>query len=85
MGSYVIEVTPSARRDLGRLPTAVVDRVVFRIGTLAEDPRPSGCRKLHNQANLWRIRVGDYRVIYAIYDNEERVDIIHVRRRDKAY
>jgi len=55
------------------------------IEDLAREPRPKGCKKLATEKNLWRIRVGDYRVIYAIDDDKEAIDIIAVRHRSKAY
>ncbi|MCK5523835.1 MAG: type II toxin-antitoxin system RelE/ParE family toxin [Thiomargarita sp.] len=51
----------------------------------AENPYPQGCLKIQGQKNLWRIRVGDYRVIYSVYEEEKWVDIIAVRHRKKAY
>jgi len=52
---------------------------------LAAEPRPDACRKLVTEENLWRVRVGDYRVIYSIDDAAGVVQIISVRHRSKAY
>lgn len=49
-----------------------------------KQPRPKGCRKLKGEKNLWRIRVGDYRIIYAIYDKVQTMDIIAIRHRREA-
>jgi mRNA interferase RelE/StbE len=52
---------------------------------LESNPRPPGCQKLRGQKDSWRIRIGDYRVIYTIDDLNNVVDIIHVRHRKNAY
>ncbi len=67
------------------LDAGVLGRVWSRIKALAAEPRPPGCRKLQGHESLWRIRVGDYRVIYAVYDDRRIVDIVAVRHRSKAY
>ena len=56
-----------------------------KIKALAIDPRPAGCRKLQGAENLWRIRVGDYRVIYTVLDQELIVEIVTIRHRRDAY
>jgi mRNA interferase RelE/StbE len=56
-----------------------------RIEKLAENPRPSGCKKLKGGVNEWRIRIGDYRVIYAIEDNTKTVDVTRIAHRREAY
>jgi mRNA interferase RelE/StbE len=85
MDDYTIVFARSAREELEDLPESVALRVLARIETLAEDPRPRGCRKLAGSKDLWRIRVGDYRVLYAIDDPGRLVDIIAVRHRKDAY
>ena len=59
--------------------------MVDRIGKLSEDPRPSGCVKLSGPNDLWRIRIGDYRVVYAISDPKRTVDVSIVRHRKDVY
>jgi len=85
MDDYTITFARSARRELEALDSSVVNRVFPSIEALAEEPRPRGCIKLHGEENLWRVRVGNYRIVYAIYDEEQVVDIIAVRHRSKAY
>jgi mRNA interferase RelE/StbE len=85
MPEYTITFAQSARKDLERLSTSIVNRVFLKIEALAQNPRPSGCRKLQGLENLWRIRVGDYRVVYQVFDEELVVDIVAVRHRSKAY
>ena len=81
MAEYTITFARSARRELERLSTSVVSHVFPRIEALAQNPRPPGCRKIRGYENLWRIRVGDYRVIYQVFDGEMVVDIVAVRHR----
>jgi len=85
VADYAITFARSARKELEALNVITVNRIFPRIEALALEPRPRGCRKLHSEKNLWRIRIGDYRVIYAICDKEKTIDIIVVRPRSKAY
>jgi mRNA interferase RelE/StbE len=85
MTDYVITFARSAHKELENLDTPIVNRIFPKIEALAKEARPAGCRKLQGEKNLWRIRIGDYRVIYAVYESERRVDIIAVRHRSKAY
>jgi mRNA interferase RelE/StbE len=85
MAEYAITFARSARRELEALEAKVVARIFQRIEALGEEPRPSGCRKLVGSKSLWRIRVGDYRVVYAVYDDKQSVDIVAVRHRKDVY
>jgi mRNA interferase RelE/StbE len=85
MADYSIVFARSARKELESLSTKLVQTIFPTIEALAKEPRPRGCRKLKTEKNLWRVRVGDYRVIYAIDDDKEAIDIIAVRHRSKAY
>lgn len=85
MDSYSISFSRSARKELEVLPALVVQRIFSKIESLATSPRPSGCRKLKGSDNLWRIKVGEYRVIYSISDSSILIDIIAVRHRSHAY
>jgi mRNA interferase RelE/StbE len=82
---YRLELAKSAERDWARLPAAIQERVTKAIDRLAANPRPPGIKKLQGSLNLWRIRVGDFRVIYSIDDQERVVDISHIRNRRDAY
>ena len=62
-----------------------MERLFPKVESLAVQPRPAGCKKLKGEQNLWRIRVGDYRVIYSLDDTHQIVDIIAVRHRSEAY
>jgi len=83
--NYSITFVQSARKELEALQSALVDRITTKIESLATNPRPPGCRKLVGETNLWRIRIGDYRVLYSVYDKQRTVDIVAVRHRSKAY
>ena len=63
----------------------LVGGILARIEGLVVEPRPSGVRKLRGASNLWRLRVGDYRVIYSVGDAERVVDVVAVRHRSEAY
>ena len=85
MADYTITFARSARKELEAMDTAIVNRIFPKIEALAREPRPTGCRKLQGEQFLWRIRIGDYRVVYAVHDRERLVDITAVRHRSKAY
>lgn len=85
MAEYSIAFARSARRELEVLPPSVILRILSKIEALALHPRPHGSRKLTGEKHLWRIRIGDYRVIYSILDKERRIDITAVRHRREAY
>ncbi len=85
MPDYTLTFARSARRELERFDATVIARVLPRIEALAEEPRPSGCRKLRGPVDRWRIRIGAYRVIYEIDDTARTVDITAVRHRREAY
>jgi mRNA interferase RelE/StbE len=85
MADYSITFARSARKELEALPNSLILRIFSKIESLGIEPRPNNCRKLQGFTNLWRIRIGDYRVIYSIDDNAKIVDIIAVRHRREAY
>lgn len=68
-----------AERDLRRLPADVFRRIISAIERLANDPRPDGCRKLAGSDSDWRIRIGDYRVLYEIDDENQLMRVRHRR------
>lgn len=85
MAEYSITFARSARRELEALDSSIILRILSKIETLAVHPRPHGSRKLSGEKHLWRIRIGDYRVIYFVLDKERRIDITAVRHRREAY
>jgi len=85
MNNYDIIFTRSARKEIESFDNKTIQKILPKIESLAIKPRPVNCLKLQGEENLWRIRIGDYRVIYSIYDNKHIVDIIAVRHRNEAY
>ena len=85
MSEYTISFTRAARRDLSHLDKKIVTRIFPKIEMLATNPRPAGCRKIQGADDLWRIRVGDYRIIYSVHDQELVIEIVTVRHRRDAY
>jgi mRNA interferase RelE/StbE len=85
MPAYAVTFARSARKELVGLNQPLQLRVFRRIERLADDPRPAGCRKLEGADDLWRIRIGDCRVVYAVDDSRHLVDVIAVRHRSDAY
>jgi mRNA interferase RelE/StbE len=82
---YKIEFSPHASRALRRLPADVQSRVVPVIDSLADTPRPFGAEKLSGSKNTYRIRVGDYRVLYDVLDNILLVIVIDLGHRKEIY
>ena len=85
MADYRVIFTRSARKELENLPRATADRIIALSERLAAEPRPVGARKLRGAADLWRVRAGDYRIVYAINDAEHIVDVRVLRHRKDAY
>lgn len=82
---YRVFLERAAERDLRQLSAKLHDRVIAAIQRLSRNPRPTGCRKLTGIDNDWRIRVGDYRVIYEIDDAVGTVRVNRVRHRREVY
>ncbi|MBI5211697.1 MAG: type II toxin-antitoxin system RelE/ParE family toxin [Elusimicrobia bacterium] len=82
---YRIEFVPSAARAFTKLEQSVRERIIPRIDALAVDPRPHGAEKLSGVENRYRLRVGDYRVIYAIEDGLRLVIIAVIAHRREVY
>jgi len=82
---YTVSVGNSAQKEIKTLEHGMRVRIIRSLRSLADEPRPQGCRKLVGSQNRWRIRVGDYRVIYTVDDAGRVVEIVAVRHRSKAY
>lgn len=83
--AYRIVMTAEARRNMLALPRDILRRVDACILALAEKPRPPKTRKLAGLANLWRVRVGDYRIIYQIEDERLLIVVIRIGHRREVY
>jgi mRNA interferase RelE/StbE len=85
VSSYHVSLTASAEKELHRLPAQMVARIMPRLEGLALAPRPAGCKKLTGGDNEWRIRVGDYRIVYEIDDRARTVDVTRIAHRREVY
>jgi mRNA interferase RelE/StbE len=82
---YTVVFARSARKELQNLDPQVARRILKAIEALVANPRPSGVVKLEGASDLWRIRVGEWRVVYRISDRDRLVDGVAVRHRRDAY
>ncbi len=85
MADYAVVFARSARKELQNLDPQIARRIIKQIEALAINPRPSGVVKLEGATDLWRIRVGQWRVVYRTSDRDRLVDVIAVRHRSDAY
>jgi mRNA interferase RelE/StbE len=85
VAKYAIEIKPSARREMENLDDSLLSRLVPKVEDLGTIPRPSGCRKLRGYKDLWRIRIGDYRILYIIDDDSKKVSVTRVAHRKDVY
>jgi len=83
--SYAVEVKPSARKELEALPDQVLARMIAKLESLRENPRPPGCKKLKGYRDQWRIRVGAWRAVYLIDDKARLVSVTRVAHRREVY
>ena len=81
---YTVLILPSAQKQLSKLPNAIATRIEDKLLELEQDPRPPGCKKLRGR-DAWRIRIGDYRVIYEINDGRLIVTVITIGHRREVY
>ena len=83
---YKVQFSKQAGKELSNLPKTVVKRVIITSEGLAENPQPNGCKKLRGtKENLYRVRVGDYRIIYVIEEIIRIVTVRTVRHRKDVY
>jgi mRNA interferase RelE/StbE len=83
--AFRIEWKKSTKKDLRKLPSLTVNRIIAAVGDLADDPFSPGVEKLAGSEQAYRIRVGDYRVIYEVVTRLELVEIQRVRHRKYVY
>jgi mRNA interferase RelE/StbE len=82
---YRVDIKNSAKSEIRKLPNDVRHRIVLRIAKLSENPRPPGVKKLEGSGDLYRVRVGDYRIIFQIDDYALVVLVVRVADRKDAY
>jgi mRNA interferase RelE/StbE len=85
VNSYRVSLTTSAEKELSDLPRKLISRMVTRIASLGGSPRPPGCKKLKGGDCEWRIRLGNYRVVYEIDDAAKTVEVTRIAHRREAY
>ena len=85
MASFRVEWKKSTKKDLRKLPASVVERVVEAVGLLSANPFPQGVEKLSGAEHSYRIRLGDYRVVYNVFREWKLVEIQRVRHRKDVY
>lgn len=82
--TYLVSLKRSAEKELSELPVKIHDNVLERLITLKESPRPAGVKKLRRREG-YRIRVGEYRILYLIDDAKQIVEIISIAHRREVY
>lgn len=85
MASYEIQWKHSAEKDLRGIDKQYIPRILETVETLSNNPFPSQHRKLHGSESSYRIRIGDYRIIYQVDSENKLIVIYHVRHRKDAY
>jgi mRNA interferase RelE/StbE len=82
---YQIVILRAAQKEINKLQTPTAEKIFTTIRTLATDPRPAGCKKLVATKNSYRVRVGDFRILYTIEDQIRIVEVSGVKHRREAY
>ena len=82
--SYSLSILRRAQKELADVPAKDYERILDAVRTLAENPRPSGCLKLTGRDG-WRLRIGNYRVIYEIDDGQRSVTVLEIGNRRDVY
>lgn len=85
MEPYNIAIKRSAEKELKAVPSGDLKRVIERIQGLAQQPRPSGCEKLSGESERYRVRQGDYRIVYGIDDAARLVEVVKIGHRREVY
>ena len=85
MASFNLQWRASTRKDLRRIPRQAVSRIVAEVAKLADEPLPHGSEKLTGSERTYRLRVGDYRVVYELLRDAKIVEIKRVRHRKDVY
>ncbi len=83
--AYRVAFLPAAERQLAKLPTDARQRILRRSIRLEADPRPRGVVKLAGPEDLYRVRVGDYRIIYQVHDRDDLVLVVAIGHRREIY
>ncbi len=85
MASYRIEWKRSASKELKKLDKPVIPRIMKLVESLAENPHPPGSRKITGSQNAFRVRTGNYRVIYSVFEDVLTIQIVRIAHRKEVY
>lgn len=83
--TYEVEITPAAKRQIKKLTKSVQALIIERLEQLAENPRPPSILKMEGEEDFYRVRVGDYRIIYEIQDRVLLIVVVKVGHRSSVY
>jgi mRNA interferase RelE/StbE len=83
--SYAISLPPAAVRQFRKLPILIQQRLKPHFDSSAADPRPPGTKKMEGEAHLHRVKVGDYRIVYYVWDSEREVLVAKIAHRKEVY
>lgn len=82
---YKVDVGPKAGKFIRKQDNAVQQQIIRKLRELENDPRPHGCKRLQGKKGLYRVRTGDYRIIYTIKDNQLLVLVVQIGHRRDVY
>ena len=82
---YKVDILPRVYKAFKRVPKKDLNRIIEGIRNLGKQPRPPGCKKLRGKEDVYRIRVGEYRILYRIRDTERRVVVLAIGHRKDVY
>ena len=85
VAEYFLAIKPSARKELDALDDSLFRRIEQKILMLSSNPRPSGCKKLKGHKDIWRIRVGDYQILYTEDDSKTVIRVSRIAHRRDIY
>ncbi len=85
MDYYKIEIKKSVQKDVKKLPEIEIRKITSSILKLKDNPFPVNCKKIQPSESLYRIRVGDYRVIYEVLAKEKKIMVHYIRHRKDVY
>jgi mRNA interferase RelE/StbE len=85
VAKYALQIKQAAQRELDALDDALFGRIDRKILALADTPRPAGCKKLKGHKDQWRVRIGDWRVVYIIDDAAEVASVTRIAHRREVY
>ncbi len=85
MNRYLLSWKKSAQKELRKLPKATVIKLVALAESLVNDPHPEGCRKLSGTEHTYRVRSGDYRIVYQVDNGQLIIEVVKVGHRKEVY